>query len=129
MIHRARNSRMIRFLCGFLALYLLNISIDSPDPNPETIPEDLSINDQESILELVIEKVMGYENAVAEYDDHDPNPETSLKKGLSVDHFVLSSCHLKTGRTTFFDLDKTNAFYSERFPKIYLEIFSPPPQA
>ena len=51
--------------------------------------KDLSINDQESILELVIEKVMGYENAVAEYDDHDPNPETSLKKRLIGRSFCL----------------------------------------
>ena len=119
---------MIRFLCGFLALYLLNISVDSPDPNPEGIPEDLSINDQESIIEMVIEKVMGFENAVAEYDDHDPSRETSLKKGLSVDHFILSSWHLKAGRVLFFDLDQTNAFYLAHLRKIYLDISSPPPQ-
>ena len=54
-----------------MGFYLLNLSVDISDPMPEHIPEDLSINDQESIIEIVIEKIIGYEDAIKEYDDHD----------------------------------------------------------
>lgn len=60
-----------------MGLYMLNISVDTADPNPEYIPEDLSINDQESIVEIVLEKVMGYENAIEETDDNDTEDHTS----------------------------------------------------
>jgi hypothetical protein len=66
-----RNSVFTRILWGLMGLYLLNISVDSADPYPEQIPEDLSINDQESIIEIVVEKILGYENAIEEYDDND----------------------------------------------------------
>ena len=49
-----------------MGIYLLNISVDTKDPHPEYIPEDLSINDQESIVEIVVEKILGFENAIQE---------------------------------------------------------------
>ena len=55
----------------FMSLYLLNISVDSPDYFSNSISEDLSFNDQESIVEIVVEQVLGYENAIKEYDDND----------------------------------------------------------
>jgi hypothetical protein len=54
-----------------MGLYILNISVDPTDTYPEYISEDLSINDQESIIEIVVEKIMGFENAITEYDDND----------------------------------------------------------
>ena len=76
-----------------MGLYLLNISVDSADPNPEHIPEDLSLNDQESIVEIVIEKILGYEDVIREYDDHDredhgekKNVKIDLSTHLTVDH-------------------------------------------
>lgn len=54
-----------------MVLYLLNISVDPADPYPQYIPEDLTFNDQESIIEIVVEKILGYEDAIKEYDDHD----------------------------------------------------------
>lgn len=77
-----------------MGLYLLNISIDTTDPYPEYIPEDLSINDQESIVELFVEKILGYENAIKEYDDHDTenhNKKTIIKIDLSMHSIVNNS--------------------------------------
>lgn len=54
-----------------MCLYLLNISVDTSDHTPFYLPEDLSINDQESFVEIVVEKVLGYENALVEYDDQE----------------------------------------------------------
>lgn len=72
----------MKVLWGLLGLYFLNISVDTADLNPEYIPENLSINDQESIIEIVVEKVLGFEDAIREYDDHDPedhNQQTGVK--------------------------------------------------
>lgn len=70
-----------------MGLYLLNISVDTADPSPEHLPEDLSFNDQESLVELVVEMIFGFENAIKEYDDHDTE-EHNNKKNLKIDLVV-----------------------------------------
>ena len=66
-----------------MALYLLNISVDAQDPESNTIPEDLLINDQESIVELILEEVLGFQNAIPEYDDPDAEEPESQKQAKS----------------------------------------------
>lgn len=80
MLSLIRNSIGTRLLWGVLALHFLNISIDNPDPKPNQIPEDLSFNDQESIIEFILEKILGWENAIAEYDDPDADEENKEKR-------------------------------------------------
>ena len=63
--------RFLRIVCLLLALHFLNLSIDSKDPNPDCIPEDLSFNDIESIAEFVTEIVFGWHNAFQEHDERD----------------------------------------------------------
>jgi hypothetical protein len=62
-----------------MAIYLLNISVDIADKHPEHIPEDLSINDQESMVEVFVEHILGFENAIAEYDDPDTEQHNQKK--------------------------------------------------
>ncbi|UTW68277.1 hypothetical protein KFE94_13080 [bacterium SCSIO 12643] len=62
-----------------MGLHLLNISIDAADPNPQHIPEDLSINDQESILEVVFEQLLEFENLFIEFDDNDNEDLNNIK--------------------------------------------------
>ncbi len=73
-----------------MALYFLNISVDTTDRHPNFIPENLSINDQESIIEIVVEKVLGYEDAIKEYDDHDEEDHT-YKANFKIDILNLQS--------------------------------------
>ena len=94
VLTQLRNSAFTRVLWGFMGLYLLNISVDSADPNPEHIPEDLSINDQESIIEIVFEKILGYEDAFEEYDDpdtEDHNKKTNVKIDLIAQYRTKSN--------------------------------------
>lgn len=90
-----------------MALYLLNISVDTSDTNPDYVVEDLSINDQESIVELVVEKFLGYGNVIKEYDDPDAQdhnkrsnikPDLYAQLGSEVDkkNFVISINGQKT---------------------------------
>lgn len=110
-----------------MGLYLLNISVDTADPNPEHIPEDLSINDQESIIEIVLEKVLGYEDAIKEYDDHDTedhNKKTNVKIDLTnhyIAEIVLNQEAIITTRQNFPD---HNTFLANGFLKLDI----PPPK-
>jgi hypothetical protein len=53
------------------ALHVLNCGIDTPDARPDCVPEDLAFNDMECIVEVVLEQVLGINNAIMEYDEHD----------------------------------------------------------
>lgn len=81
-----RNSMFTKLLWGFMSLYLLNISVDTTDLSPVNIPEDLSFNDQESIIELIVEKLLGFEDVIKEYDDCDSDQNT-IKRGQKLDFF------------------------------------------
>jgi hypothetical protein len=107
-----------------MGVFLLNISVDTADPNPEHIPEDLSINDQESIIEIVLEKVLGYEDAIKEYDDHDTEEHTK-KFNVKIDlttHFLvddaLNQSYIQTTRHKFIDYNTylTNGFRNLDIP-------------
>lgn len=106
---------------------MFNISIDTADLNPEHIQEDLSINDQESIIEFVAEKILGYEDAFKEYDDKDTedhNKRTNVKIDLSPKYItkeLLNHQHLVITCRKFHDY---YAFLTKGFKK--LEI--PPPK-
>ncbi len=96
MLNNLRNNLFVRVLWGFLGLFLLNVSVDSPDPEPNHLPEDLSFNDQESIIEIVLEQLLGYDDAIVEYDDHDTE-EHNKKKSVRID--LISGVALPTALT------------------------------
>lgn len=110
-----------------MGLYLLNISVDAADPNPQNIPEDLTYNDQESIIEIFVEKILGFENAIEEYDDHDTenhNTKNIDKFDLIVPfsvEFINSQPDYDTKRQLYFDFEVnlTTGFF---------QLNSPPPQ-
>lgn len=110
-----------------MGLYLLNISVDTADPYPEHIPEDLSYNDQESIVEIIIEKVLGYEDAIKEYDDHDTedhNKKNNVKIDLLVHHAKASNC----APNQFSERKNRYPDYDARFTNSFIEVDSPPPR-
>lgn len=127
MISRVRNSVFLRFFWGLLGLYFLNISVDTTDFNPDYLPEDLSINDQESIIEIVVEKVLGYEDAIREYDDNDPEDHNSYKN---------AKLDLKThclNESSFFGLfsgstDKVQTVVLEHLSDGFHNNLTPPPE-
>lgn len=127
MISQLQNSAFTKTLWGLIGLYLLNISVDTPDPNPQHIPEDLSLNDQESIVELVVEQVLGFEDAIKEYDDYDTE-EHNEKKIVKIDLLVHSS---KTDDKADIHLHGKEKYFPDnevRLTSGFIEIDSPPPR-
>jgi len=127
VLSQIRNSVFSKILWGLMGLYLLNISVDTADPNPEHIPENLSINDQESIVEIVVEKILGYENAIEEYDDHDTedhNKKSNVKIDLATHSLVdnaLNQSLIESTRHKFLDY---NTYLTNGFQKLDI----PPPK-
>jgi hypothetical protein len=117
------------FFLLFLTLLIFNLSIDVKDQGDINMKEDLTINDQESIVELVLEKWFGFENAIAEHDEHDE------QDGGSIDcqKIVLINLSYKQNIShkliiTIFDKNPLILF-KENYVKAYsLEIDSPPPK-
>lgn len=73
-----RKSKTIKLVWFILAVHILNSSIDPPDIMPDSVPENLNINEIESIAELVAEDILNMENALPEHDEHDSEDGTSL---------------------------------------------------
>lgn len=85
MILILRNSAFVKLLWVLMGLYIFNLSADTPDPESPHIAEDLSINDQESMVEVLVESVLGFEDTFEEYEDpdgDDHNKKTSQKIDL-----------------------------------------------
>ena len=125
------NRRHIHFkLFWFLtALNILNLSVDAPDPQPYHIPEDLRYNDMESIVEIVLEQVLGIEDAVPEHDDDDAT------HGLLMHSNLQLICHQEESRIEFssrsYDVAQLHMYvlYKETYAdQIHPEIILPPPQ-
>ncbi|ALJ03648.1 hypothetical protein APS56_00125 [Pseudalgibacter alginicilyticus] len=127
MLSKIKNSIFIKCLWGLIGLHLLNISVDSKDPNPEHIPEDLSFNDQESIIEIVVEKVLGFEDAIKEYDDHDTedhNKKTNVKIDLTTHSIVANTLNPLIFETARHKFPNYKAHLTTGFNKLNL----PPPK-
>lgn len=129
MLNQLRNSKAFHLFWGFIALLFLNLSIDLDDQSPEYIAEDLSYNKQESIVELVLEKFLGFENAIAEYDEQDSEEQTKTKT-VKLDFFSEVSVNYYFSDKPFVNTNKPrylvdNAFLTAGF----YQRETPPPKA
>lgn len=118
---------MTRIFCIVLALHLLNFSIDSKDPHPEAVPEDLSFNDIESVTEFFAETVLGWKNAFAEHDEKDSEDGGSF----DVLKFYFSNCSISINHRI--NLQATRPSFvlknSPDMASIAKKVSSPPPEA
>lgn len=120
-----RKIALFRFLCAALAVYLLNISIDPQDIAVTWQKEDLRINEIESIVELVAEEILNYDNVIPEHEDPDgeKSAQVTFFKMFSPSVFLF----------TFFEspnnlkLPETN--FSSKLLKQSADVAAPPPRA
>lgn len=82
-MRRLRSHILVRSAWLLMALHIFNCSVDTPDAQPDGQAEDLSINDMESIVEVVCEQMLDMENAVPEHDEPDGDGQ-QLKKSLNL---------------------------------------------
>ena len=108
----------------YLALLLLNISIDAPISNNITYRENLNYNKQESIVEIIVEKVFGEEDAFEEFEDFENNSINKKDFKLNFHAYISSSNYFSI------EVQKEQIFtnYSFSLKSIFPEVTSPPPQ-
>lgn len=123
---------VLRFFCFLMALHTLNLSVDAPDPqaNHLHLREDLSLNQMESVLEVIFEQILGFEDAFPENEEDDSGQALIAKINLQAVYYqqYISIALL------FSPSDKANLHenflyqspYSEEF---HPEIIPPPPKA
>jgi hypothetical protein len=128
-MHLLRNTygRFSRIICFLFAVHLFNFSIDPKDVQDDFVPEDLTINDIESITEFIAETVFGWENAFEEHDEPDPDDGGSLDfcKIFFVNQgeAVAVSSTSETVRVKYFIWDPL------AFAALPRSILAPPPKA
>jgi hypothetical protein len=123
-----RNSSYAKALWGFMGIFLLNVSVDTADPKPNYVPEDLTFNDQESIVELMLEKVLGYENALKEYDDTDSEEHTK-KSNVQFDLVFVGSTKSTLHHWLSAPLNPVFTEDQNRLLNGFLSLDTPPPRA
>tara|TARA_R110002050_G_scaffold278622_1_gene424800 strand:- start:111 stop:449 length:339 start_codon:yes stop_codon:yes gene_type:complete len=110
-----------------MSMYLLNISVDTEDPSSDYFSEDLSFNDQESIVEILIEQVLGFENAFQEYDDQDSNTPQN-KRNVITDWIVAANDTLVKTNYHFSETKISHVDYAAPLRNACQEVDSPPPK-
>lgn len=128
MLATIRKKKILRLFCAFMALYLLNCSVDTSDITPKYIPENLSFNDQETIVEIIVEKVLGFENAIPENEDSDSENQLVFKKTISVAFYILPDFDTKIKEILLSSHPENSRFIEANILKTYFEIHSPPPE-
>jgi hypothetical protein len=123
---KTTNCNIARLLWGLMALYLLNISVANPDPESGN-GKSLAHNNQESIAELVIEKLLGYEDVIAEYDEGDTDEQIS-RHTIKIDWNLPASDQMP--KVALHQPARKNAVpnYREPYSLVFGTIFSPPPE-
>lgn len=121
-----RSILLLRAVVLLLSMEIFNLSIDPPDLRPYH-PEDLSVNDIESIAELVLENVFGVKNAMKELEDHDTPDGRPFT--LKVDLYSSLSAKIHP-KPYFFIVKKSyHELQNNRLNSVFSEIASPPPKA
>jgi len=116
------RSKFVRTIIAMMvAVQFINLSIDAVDP---TSIEDLSINEIESCLELVVEVVLDHGNAIAETDDND---DSTHKPSAGILLFSVSNLSLSF-KSDFKILTQKKSFYSLQFKSLCQSVTSPPPK-
>lgn len=111
-----------------MALIILNCSVDNPDAQPDCVAEDLSFNDMESIVEIVLEEGIGIKNAIPEHDEPDDEGSNStVKKTIDFYCCVKKKELINHGSIS----NKINKFFynGEFSEQFHPEIVPPPPKA
>lgn len=123
---RHRYHAFLRLASFLFALHIFNLSIDPRDKEPDFLPEDLSVNEIESIAELVMESVFGFSNTFAEHDEADGSEGTNdFNKGFCVApaYAVVSQSDHYTREVQYFVFDSLDFSLPVR------DILAPPPKA
>lgn len=122
-----RGGRVGRLVCLLLAIIFLNFSVDPRDRLAVTLPEDLSVNDMESLLELALEDIMGIDDCIPESDENDLEKNGGSKR---VDSSVIwfACLDIKLALHSSIETSRQYLRDADLIPSRASSIHSPPPE-
>jgi hypothetical protein len=98
-----------------------------PDAQSDYIAEDLSFNDMESVVEIVLEQGIGIKDAIAEHDEPDDQSPCNVKTSLEF-YFFYPCTKICSFKKEIEPLNITS-LDEENFIKEFVnEIIPPPPR-
>lgn len=115
-----------RCVFGLIALLLLNVSIDIPASSLAELEEEHAFNKQESIVELLVEKVLDVEDAFEESNDGDEDEST--KKMPHITELFLSEYTIDYSLIHLSELQRKIHYNSRPFLMPCPECYTPPPE-
>jgi len=119
-----RKKLLMTIVCMIVSVQLFNLSFDPADTSYGK--EDLSINEIESCLELILEIVLGHEDAVKETDESDEAPD---RPGSTVILCTISGSVLLEENQSIGIKSSLPVLASTNLESVSLPILSPPPKA
>ncbi len=119
-----------QLICLFMALHVINLSLDAPDRYTSVLfssdqHEDLSLNEMESFGELLLEQVLGFDNAVPEHDDAEDEANMAP---IGPDYFFHQPFAFTVAPANWYVLPLHLSVYSAGVLSLVADIIAPPPQ-
>jgi hypothetical protein len=129
MLSALREHIISKLLWVMMALILFNLSVDTPEPNIDNNQSNLGFNDQETVLELVLETVLGIEDAIAEREEHEGAGDTEKKKSNKIKLVLFNQIHLTSSNFCQLSSKKHFPVFSSPISLVVFEKEAPPPEA
>jgi hypothetical protein len=123
-----RKHSIFNIFWFMMSFHILNYSIDCPDPQPNYIPEDLSYNDMESIVEVFLEQILSIPNAVSEHDENDMDEDSILTTKKCIDFYYYQRNTSFPYLLNSFLLPKLSHYTDTYSTQFHPEIIPPPPK-
>lgn len=113
-----------------MALLLLNCSVDTTGLFADSVEtKQLIANDQESIIEIVVEQFLGFDNVIPESFDDDMDQKANLKKAKVIDVFILPNFSIANDFIASENKKIKINIDHNQWDKFHFKIPSPPPEA
>ncbi len=128
MLRKMGTSRFTRPFWGFIAVLLINLSIDTPSPEAPGSKENLAYNDQESMVEWFVEQGLGFEDAIQEFDDKQNRNKKQKQQNLKYWNFA-QECGKAPNQHLSFIGDRRFPFCVPVVSSDLKEVDPPPPKA
>ncbi len=131
LLSHIRAHSLTRTWCTLMALHLLNVCADAPDPGLPGTPENLAYNDIESVVEILLEHTLHVENAVPEHDDADCEQPENSRPIKAAAPFILESILPPALLVEFpASMPKIQTLPdASLLPSLAYDVLTPPPEA
>ncbi len=110
-----------------LGLYFLNTSVDYTHLHSQAIQEDITVNHQESVVEIMVEKVLGFERFFPEHQDTTTDDE-DIQTKVKVNYAWLSTSGSNGTELALHINGKWRAYCQPQSLKGHYLINTPPPE-